>query len=310
VLVVVAGVARVAVGVVLVVDVVGMLDDGVAAAFAVHVHVPRVRLMEGRDRGLDLVHVVRVEVVDVPVVEVVQVVAVAHGGMSAPGVMDVLVVGEGTVVAAGHRIALAHPHIVPWMGTAGLLHGGRKRRAIPRMRPRIDPRYDSPSPSSLTSDPRKEPPMATAAPAHDDVVVVDLQATLVELIDLTLLSKQAHWNVVGRNFRSVHLELDEIVDSTRLAADKVAERIATIGAEPDGRAGAIASGSQLPEFPAGQVSTEEVVERVGVTIDQVAARLRGRIANLAEPDPISQDILIGVGDQLEKHAWMLRAQQS
>jgi starvation-inducible DNA-binding protein len=152
--------------------------------------------------------------------------------------------------------------------------------------------------------------MATNAPARNDVVVADLQAALVELIDLTLLAKQAHWNVVGPNFRSVHLELDEIVDSTRLAADQVAERIATIGAEPDGRARAIASASGLPEFPAGRVSTTEVVERVGATVDEMTARLRDRIARIADPDPISQDILIGIGDQLEKHAWMLRAQQS
>ena len=32
-----------------------------------------------------------------------------------------------------------------------------------------------------------------------------LQQTLVDLIDLSLVAKQAHWNVVGRNFRSVHL---------------------------------------------------------------------------------------------------------
>ena len=38
-----------------------------------------------------------------------------------------------------------------------------------------------------------------------------LQATLVDLVDLSLVAKQAHWNVVGRNFRSVHLQLDEVV---------------------------------------------------------------------------------------------------
>jgi len=53
-------------------------------------------------------------------------------------------------------------------------------------------------------------------------VVNDLQATLAELIDLTLIGKQAHWNVVGPNFRSIHLQLDEIVDAARLSSDRVA----------------------------------------------------------------------------------------
>jgi starvation-inducible DNA-binding protein len=150
--------------------------------------------------------------------------------------------------------------------------------------------------------------MSTAAPSRDATVVADLQATLAELVDLTLLAKQAHWNVVGQNFRSVHLELDEIVDTSRLAADQVAERIATIGGFPDGRAGTVAATSGLPAFPEGRVGTVDVVERVGATIDTMAERLRERILRVADLDPISQDILIGTGDQLEKHAWMLRAQ--
>jgi starvation-inducible DNA-binding protein len=151
--------------------------------------------------------------------------------------------------------------------------------------------------------------MTATAPVRDEVVIADLQATLVELVDLTLLAKQAHWNVVGQNFRSVHLELDEIVDSSRLAADQVAERVATIGAYPDGRAATVAASSGLPAFPEGRVSAEDVVESVGATIDEMTRRLRERIGRIADLDPISQDILIGTGDQLEKHAWMLRAQQ-
>jgi starvation-inducible DNA-binding protein len=150
--------------------------------------------------------------------------------------------------------------------------------------------------------------MSAAAPSRTDVVTADLQSTLVELVDLTLLAKQAHWNVVGQNFRSVHLELDEIVDTGRLAADQVAERIATIGGHPDGRAATVAATSRLSAFPDGRVGTVQVVEQVGATIDTMAERLRERILRVADLDPISQDILIGTGDQLEKHAWMLRAQ--
>jgi starvation-inducible DNA-binding protein len=142
------------------------------------------------------------------------------------------------------------------------------------------------------------------------VVVKDLQATLVELIDLSLLGKQAHWNVVGPNFRSVHLQLDEIVDTARLASDRVAERIATVGAAPDGRASAVAASSHLAEFPGGQVPVTETVKLVGTTIDTMSERLRERIVRIAEADPVSQDILISASDELEKQAWMLRAQLS
>ncbi|MDT7705632.1 MAG: starvation-inducible DNA-binding protein, partial [Pseudonocardiales bacterium] len=63
----------------------------------------------------------------------------------------------------------------------------------------------------------------------------DLQRVLVDLIALHLQGKQAHWNVVGRNFRDLHLQLDEIVDAAREFADTIAERMRALNAVPDGR---------------------------------------------------------------------------
>ncbi|WP_276206892.1 Dps family protein, partial [Streptomyces niveiscabiei] len=56
-----------------------------------------------------------------------------------------------------------------------------------------------------------------------------LQGALVDLIDLSLVAKQVHWNVVGPRFRSVHLQLDEVVDVARLHSDTVAERASALG---------------------------------------------------------------------------------
>ena len=41
----------------------------------------------------------------------------------------------------------------------------------------------------------------------------DLQKVLVDLIELHLQGKQAHWNLVGTKFRDLHLQLDELVDA-------------------------------------------------------------------------------------------------
>ncbi len=139
-------------------------------------------------------------------------------------------------------------------------------------------------------------------------VVKDLQSTLVELVDLSLLGKQAHWNVVGSHFRSIHLQLDEIVDIARLSSDRVAERMATIGAAPDGRAETVATNSELVPFPAGSVPGLDVVKLVTAAMDTITGRMKDRIVRIADDDPVSQDILIGTSDELEKAAWMLRAQ--
>src|SRR5687768_1817481 len=67
-----------------------------------------------------------------------------------------------------------------------------------------------------------------------------LQGALVDLIDLSLVAKQVHWNVVGPRFRSVHLQLDEVVDIARTHSDTVAERASALGVSPDGRAATVA----------------------------------------------------------------------
>ena len=54
------------------------------------------------------------------------------------------------------------------------------------------------------------------------VVEKALQQALVDLTDLSLLGKQAHWNIKGTRFRALHLQLDEIVDEVRVASDDVA----------------------------------------------------------------------------------------
>ena len=51
--------------------------------------------------------------------------------------------------------------------------------------------------------------------AASTTLSANLQKVLVDLIELALQGKQAHWNVVGTNFRDLHLQLDELVDLAR-----------------------------------------------------------------------------------------------
>ncbi|MFF9196047.1 Dps family protein [Streptomyces sp. SBR177] len=137
-----------------------------------------------------------------------------------------------------------------------------------------------------------------------------LQGALVDLIDLSLVAKQVHWNVVGPRFRSVHLQLDEVVTTARTHSDTVAERAAAIGVNPDGRAASVASGSAIGTVPEGWIKDEDAVRILVDALGAVAARMRGRIDETGEPDPVSQDILIGLTADLEKHAWMFQAESA
>ncbi len=135
-----------------------------------------------------------------------------------------------------------------------------------------------------------------------------LQGALVDLVDLSLVAKQVHWNVVGPRFRSVHLQLDEVVATARLHADTVAERASAIGVSPDGRSATVAKTSGISEAPDGWVKDVDVVRTLGDALGVIIGRMRERIAATDEPDPVSQDILIGLTADLEKHHWMFQAE--
>jgi starvation-inducible DNA-binding protein len=138
----------------------------------------------------------------------------------------------------------------------------------------------------------------------------ELQAVLVDLIDLSLQGKQAHWNVVGPQFRTLHLELDEVVEDARKWTDEVAERLRALGVSADGRASVIASRTGLKSLPEGTISDKEVLRCVSDQLATAAARARGGIGHLDAADKVSEDILIQVVEGLEKHLWMFRSQQA
>jgi len=137
-----------------------------------------------------------------------------------------------------------------------------------------------------------------------------LQGALVDLIDLSLVAKQVHWNVVGRSFRSVHLQLDEVVDIARRYADDVAERAAAIGVNADGRAETVAKSSNVPHLDdTGWVDDQKVIKLMVDAHRAIVTGMRERIEALDKPDPVSQDLLIAATAEIEKSYWMWQAEQ-
>lgn len=136
----------------------------------------------------------------------------------------------------------------------------------------------------------------------------NLQAVLVDLLELALQGKQAHWNVVGRNFRDTHRQLDEIIEDARTFSDTIAERMRALHAVPDGRSATIAATTTLPEFPAGEVSTSETTDLVTERLEATVATLRDVHDAVDEEDPTSADLLHAVIERLEQFAWMVSAE--
>ena len=135
-----------------------------------------------------------------------------------------------------------------------------------------------------------------------------LQGTLVDLLGLSLLAKQAHWNIVGPRFRTIHIQLDEVVGTARSYADTAAERAASLSVPPDGRAATVAAGDVLPSAKEGWLQDTDVVRLIVESLDGVIGRLRERIAATQDADLVTQDLLIRITAALEEQAWMFQAE--
>lgn len=143
-----------------------------------------------------------------------------------------------------------------------------------------------------------------------DKVAAELQTYLTDLISLSLQSKQAHWNVRGPLFSPLHALYDEMTDAYRGWYDDVAERNRALGAVADGRPSTIASSGRVKDLPAGEIQDRESVGLMLAQVEGLIGRVRAKLDWLGEQDPVTQDMMIGIVEGLEKQAWMLRAQQA
>ncbi|MGH3545916.1 MAG: Dps family protein [Mycobacteriales bacterium] len=148
----------------------------------------------------------------------------------------------------------------------------------------------------------------SAITGHDrDVVARVLQGALVDLVDVSLQAKQAHWNVTGRSFRSLHLQLDELVLIARNHSDVVAERAAALGISPDGRVKTLAASLQTPQLDSGYLHDEVVSKAISNLLLTVVRRFRAYVNETDSPDPVTQDLLISATQELEQQHWMFQA---
>lgn len=141
------------------------------------------------------------------------------------------------------------------------------------------------------------------------LVCEHLQNCLVALVDLALVGKQAHWNVYGREFLSVHEKLDDVVETARKGADTVAERMAQLGHSPDGRVPTLQSQSPYDEYPDGFQSVTRTLTLVCDRLHKCTEVLRSARKPIEEADAPTDDLLQGIIEPIEEHLWMLQAME-
>jgi starvation-inducible DNA-binding protein len=153
----------------------------------------------------------------------------------------------------------------------------------------------------------KATPQTSSDPDVTSGVAQFLGPIVTDLTALAVDGKQAHWHVRGENFQAVHELLDLIVDHARDYADTAAERVVALGLPIDARLQTVAAKATTPALTAGFQRADKAITEIIAAIDTTLVSVHTAVTELAELDPVSQDVAIGIAAGLEKDRWFLFA---
>lgn len=131
---------------------------------------------------------------------------------------------------------------------------------------------------------------------------------LADAIDLQMQMKQAHWNVKGPQFISLHELFDDIYESVTEYVDLIAERIVQLGGIAEGTVRVAAAGSRLDEYPLGIADGHAHVEAVAKALSAFGHEARNTIDEADQlGDADTADIFTEVSRGTDKWLWMVEA---
>ena len=120
--------------------------------------------------------------------------------------------------------------------------------------------------------------------------------------------KQAHWNVRGPNFISLHELFDRLAGELEETVDELAERVTALGGRALGTASRIASKTDLGDLPKKATWGPELVALVADRYAAVA-ECAGMAIDRAQKadDEVTADLFIKTAHGLDRALWFLEA---
>jgi starvation-inducible DNA-binding protein len=135
-----------------------------------------------------------------------------------------------------------------------------------------------------------------------------LNGRLADCIDLQTMCKQAHWNVKGPQFISLHKLFDDVNDDVESYIDLIAERVAQLGGIAEGTARVVAERTTLLEYPLAISAGRDHVGALSDVLAQFGRTARIGIEEMNElGDAASADILTEICRGVDKWLWFVEA---
>jgi starvation-inducible DNA-binding protein len=135
-----------------------------------------------------------------------------------------------------------------------------------------------------------------------------LNQHLADTFDLYGQAKEAHWNVVGPQFYSLHELFDDLADQLLAYVDLIAERATALGGTALGTVRMAAAASRLEEYPLVARGGMQHVEALAERFAALGATTRTAIETTEDlGDTGTADLLTEVSRGLDKSLWFLEA---
>jgi starvation-inducible DNA-binding protein len=139
-------------------------------------------------------------------------------------------------------------------------------------------------------------------------MIVLLNARLADSIDLQTQCKQAHWNVKGPDFISLHELFDKVNEDVEEYVDLIAERAAQLGGVAEGTIRDVIRKTQLKPYGAKGGSGREHVEALSSALAAYGKLARAAIDTSDRAgDKDTSDIFTEISRGTDKWLWFVEA---
>lgn len=148
---------------------------------------------------------------------------------------------------------------------------------------------------------------SSAKTRTDSSVVKGLNLLVADSYALMALTHDAHWNVEGPGFFSLHKAFEEQYENLFHAIDEIAERVRALDEFPPGGLRHFANTAGIDEFKSPLAAKDYVAGLIVAHEKTLADAVALREAAGAANDLETQDLVIGRIQWHEKTMWMLRS---